>query len=404
MIKIEKSQLISDSSSAMLTAYISIDSNRERVWFKVDKKFEEYLCFERADPFVIAVLNYAMRNKHDIECELPISEDLYYNIDKYLIDALVSYNKNFYRPKIVASVASEPLSCAEAVGTGISCGVDSLHSLACQTGTKFKKHNITHLMFNNVGSHGEDEVASKLYSKRISLPEKFAHEYGFEFVATDSNLMNVVRQNHFKTHTYSSMFAVYCLQKLFSVYYYASAGFKYDEFTLIDKPSICPGSYEMFSLPLFSTRNLRIYSEGEGLSRLQKLKTVAEYEPSFKYLNVCLRQEVNCNICEKCVRTILDLDALGVLDRYKNVFDVDYYRKNKKWYLEYMLRQIANRKHDYYEIYHFFKHEITLGMRLKVLPYAVLMWFTFILPTEVKHSKRLNAIRRFYLSLIKKIC
>lgn len=370
MIKIGKPQVKSDASTATLFTDITIDGDSKEVWFKVDKKYGEYLCYERGDAFVIAVLNYAMRNHHDIVSEAPLTEDLYYNIDKYLVDAIAQYNNDFYRPQITAEVASEPLPCAGAVGTGISCGVDSLHALACQTSMKFKKHNITHLTFNNVGSHGEGERAEKLYHARLERPRRFAEEYGFEFVASDSNLQNVVEQNHFKSHTYSSMFAVYCLQKLYSVYYYASSGYKYHEFRLYDIPGSSCGSYEMLSLPLLSTHNLRIYSEGEGMSRMTKLKSVVKYAPSYKYLNVCLDEGDNCGKCEKCVRTLLGLDALGALDKYSPVFDIAYYRKHKKWYLQQMLIQMAHGKHDYFEMYPYFKNEITLGMRIKVLPYT----------------------------------
>lgn len=387
MIRIETPQITSDSTTATLEVYINIDNKREKIWFKVEKKYEQYLCHERSDAFVIAILNFAMRNKHDIICDAPISEDLYYNIDKYLIDAISSYNPNFYRTKIEANIATDSLPCAGAIGTGISCGIDSLHAVACQTNLKFKKHNITHLAFNNVGSHGEGNHAKQLYSERLALPKKFAEEYGFEFVASDSNLMDVVPQNHFKSHTYSSMFAVYCLQKLYSIYYYASAGYRYHEFTLIDKECNSCGSYEMLSLPLLSTKNLRIYSEGEGMSRLMKLKDVVNYPPSYKYLNVCLKTSKNCGVCEKCVRTLLEIDALGQLEKYKDVFDIEYYKKHKQWYLTQMLIQRAQHKHDYFELYPYFKKEITLKIRLKAFK------LKYIIPDSIKHTIIYNRIK-----------
>lgn len=399
MIRIGIPQVKSDAMTATLFANISIDGNSQKVWFKVDKKYEDFLCYERGDAFVIAVLNYAMRNHHDIVSEVPLTEDLYYNIDKYLVDAIAQYNSKFYRPQITAEVASESLPCAGAVGTGISCGVDSLHALACQTTMKFKKHNITHLTFNNVGSHGEGEQAEQLYRKRLEQPRKFAEEYGFEFVSSDSNLQNVVEQSHFKTHTYSSMFAVYCLQKLYSLYYYASSGYKYHEFRLYDIPGSSCGSYEMLSLPLLSTHNLRVYSEGEGMSRMTKLESVIKYVPSYKYLNVCLMEGENCGVCEKCVRTMLGLDALGALDKYKAVFNLDYYRQNKKWYLMQMLKQMSNGKHDYFEIYPYFKNDITLFMRLQVIPYKLVK---FIRPFVSRDScffktlKKQKVKTRFY--------
>lgn len=387
MIRIEQPKLTTDNETATLEVYINIDNKREKIWFQVEKKFEQYLCYERSDAFLIAVLNFAMRNKHDIVCEAPITEELYYNIDKYLIDAIASYNPHFYRTKIIAPIATDSLPCAGAVGTGISCGVDSLHALANQTNLKFKNHNITHLTFNNVGSHGEGNHAKQLYKERLSIPKKFAEEYGFEFVPSNSNLMDVIKQSHFKTHTYSSMFAVYCLQKLYSVYYYASSGYRYHEFTLIDKSYNSCGSYEILSLPLLSTKNLRIYSEGEGLSRLMKLKDVVNYPPSYKYLNVCLKESKNCGTCEKCVRTLLGIDALGKLDKYNEVFNIEYYKQHKQWYLKQLLRQMAMCKHDYFELYPYFKKEITLMTRIKAFRLGDLI------PRPIKNTQFYKKLR-----------
>lgn len=390
MIKIEKPQVRVDGATATLFAYVIIDSVSKEVWFKVDKKYEEYLCYECGDAFVIAVLNFAMRNHHDIVSEAPLSEDLYYNIDKYLLDAIAQYNKDFYRPQITADVSSESLPCAGAVGTGISCGVDSMHALASQTAMKFRKHNITHLTFNNVGSHGEGEKAENLYRVRLERPRRFAEEYGFEFVASNSNLQDVIKQSHFKTHTYSSMFAVYCLQKLYSVYYYASSGYKYHEFRLYDIPGSSCGSYEMLSLPLLSTHNLRVYSEGEGMSRMTKLKSVVKYAPSYKYLNVCLDEGDNCGKCEKCVRTLLGIDALGALDKYSKMFDIVYYREHKSWYLVQMLKRISDGKHDYFEMYPYFKNEVTLYMRMQVIPYKIVSFFRRLIP---RNSRLFNVLK-----------
>ena len=391
MIQISKPQVVTPplSEETILSAILTIDGIQKTVWFKVAKKFEQYLCYERSDAFLIAVLHYAMRNCHDIKCEAPISEDLYYNIEKHFINALAAYNPEVHRPMIDGPISSEPLPCAGAVGTGISCGVDSLHSLACQTELKFEKHNITHLMFNNVGSHGEGEHAQKLFKQRSERPRKFAEEYGFEFVLTDSNLMDVIKQNHYYTHTYSSMFPVYCLQKLFAVYYYASAGYKYHEFSLKFDKHRCCGTYELFSLPLFSTHNLRIYSEGEGMGRLSKVKDIVRYEPSFKYLNVCIKDSDNCGTCEKCIRTMLGLDALGEIEKYRKVFDVEYYKSHRKWYIQQLVNYKMTNHHDYIEMYPYFKNEVTTIMLIKGFFYKFKNNLKAALPRQFKdHLKK----------------
>lgn len=365
MIKFGKPYIELTGNSAVLKNSVEIDGNSDVIWFKVNKKFKDYLCFERGDAYLIASLNYAMRNHHDIEFEIPITGSLLFNIQNYLIPALIENNPSFYSPRIIAKVDDAALVNYGAVGTGISCGVDSLHAVATKSKTCSDKLNVTYLAFNNVGSHGCGKEGHELYEARIEKARGFAEELGYEFVLSDSNLMDVLQQSHFKSHTYSSMFPVYCLQKLYSIYYYSSAGYKFNEFNLKDLPTLCPGSYELLSLDVFSTPSLRVYSEGMGKSRLQKLSEVVKYEPSYKYLNVCLNTGDNCGKCEKCVRTLLGLDVLGALDHYAPVFDIEYYTANRKWYLQQMLYQMARKKHDYFEMYPYLKHDVTISMRLK---------------------------------------
>lgn len=397
MIEIGIPSLNYKDGYAILENKITIDGKSRTVWFKVDAQYGEYLCYEKNDAYIIACLNYAMRNHHDIVSLNPISEDLLYNIGTYLIPALIENNPDFHKVQITSETTNEVLPSAGRVGTGISCGVDSLNALASHTDSKFPNHNITTLTFNNVGSHGVGKEARKLYESRIHRPRQFAEEYGFEFVASDSNLMDVIEQNHFKTHTYSSMFAVFCLQKLYSIYYYASAGYRFHEFKLNDTPSSGCATYELLSLSVFSTSQIRILSEGMGSTRLDKLKNVVNYRPSYRYLNVCLKEGDNCGVCEKCIRTLLGLDATGKIDLYKDVFDIQYYKEHKSWYLKQMLIRIKNKKHDYLEMYPYFKKEISLPMKLKADLYGLKLYvFEMIRQNKVlyklaKKIKRGNA-------------
>lgn len=371
MIHIERPFIKTDAEYATLTAYITIDDNRQPVWFKVEKKYSSYLCDERGDAFLILVLNYAMRHGHDIVSEAPIGEYLYYNIDRYLIDALADYNPHFRRTRINAPVDSSSLSCARAVGTGISCGVDSMYVLAEELKDKFPLHKLTHVMFNNVGSHGEGVHGRQLFQSKKQRPQEIANNLNLELIFGDSNAMDVVVQNHFFTHTYSSMFAVFCLQKLFSVYYYASSASKYHEFSLVDDGKRGSGSYEFLSLRCFTTDKLTILSQGESKSRLEKLRTVVKYHPAYQYIHVCLKADNNCGKCEKCVRTLLGIDALGELDNFKESFDIDYYRKNRSWYIQQMMYHRADGKHDYLDLYDALKKDVTFSMRFKTILYRL---------------------------------
>ena len=92
-----------------------------------------------------------MRKHHDIHCKAPITEELLYNINEYLIPSLTKYDKRLYNVKIIAPVETEAMQNAGAVGTGVSGGVDSFHAILNNTNGKYKNLQLTHLCINSVG-------------------------------------------------------------------------------------------------------------------------------------------------------------------------------------------------------------------------------------------------------------
>lgn len=85
-----------------------------------------------------------------------------------------------------------------------------------------------------------------------------------------------------------------------------------------DIPNLAPcGSHPLLD-PAYSSYELRIRHRDVQLSRLDKLRIVAEWEAAFQNFRVCLANvqgRLNCGKCEKCVRTMTELVALGKLDK-----------------------------------------------------------------------------------------
>jgi hypothetical protein len=79
----------------------------------------------------------------------------------------------------------------------------------------------------------------------------------------------------------------------------------------------------------FSSSTLQIRHEEEALSRFDKTKVVAEWQSPLKHLRVCnlknsyQQGNYNCGQCEKCVRTMTALLALGKLDETKTFLEKD---------------------------------------------------------------------------------
>ena len=77
------------------------------------------------------------------------------------------------------------------------------------------------------------------------------------------------------------------------------------------------GSHPLLD-PEYASYNLRIRHSHVALSRMAKLKIVSEWDTAFQNFRVCLANvpdRLNCGKCEKCVRTMLGLVGLGMLDK-----------------------------------------------------------------------------------------
>jgi len=80
------------------------------------------------------------------------------------------------------------------------------------------------------------------------------------------------------------------------------------------------GSHPLLD-PNYSSSDLQIHHELITLSRYERTKLIAGWNPALQSLRVCNRIEayrpdmLNCGKCEKCIRTMLALLACGVLDK-----------------------------------------------------------------------------------------
>lgn len=401
MLTIKQPYLEEYGNTSRLICDIAVNGKIRQIWFEVSKEYGKYLCFERGDAYVVGLLNWAMQRNHNIVCEVPVSETLIYNINRYLIPSLVKYGKNLNAIKIDAPLISEPMKNEGGVGTGLSCGVDSFHAIAKHTDTQYKSHNLTHLCINNVGAFNDcykEYGKERVKQERYTVSKKVADKLGLPLIITDSNFADVFPQNHLKTHTYSSLFAVYCLQKLWSVYYYGSSGYDFNKFTLKDNDTHDSAYYELLSLPCFSTSSLKIYSEGGAENRIEKTAAIVDFEPAQKFLHVCLRKSNNCGVCPKCRRTLLTLDALNKLDEFSAVFDIEYYRQNRREYLLWLYDMHLQNDLMNEPVYHMLKDDISLSIKCEFRIKTFMSWLRRGL-FSIEQSERHKTISILFIKI-----
>lgn len=335
MIKINKPYIQEENGYARLCSKIEVDSDVWDIWYEVEVCNKQYLCYEKADAFLIGLLPFAMAFGHDVEIiDCPISEKIYWSLTNTFIPALSKYS-NYYKSINLKTDISNQKFDSFAVGTGFSGGVDSFHTYLKNRQKDTNDFNITHLTFFNVGacgSYGGAKAEKRFYS-RIKTFENFVKSQNLDFVKVNSNISEHMMMSYNFTHTYRSLSAVLALQKLFKNYYY-SAGYSVDQFALNPYSS---AFYDLLNVHCFSNENVSFYSTGNVESRLEKIEYISNYPETYENLNVCNINDSNCRTCEKCIRTMADMYALNVLEKYREVFDVEYFKKHLVYNIAFVL-------------------------------------------------------------------
>ena len=330
MIKIRTPYLTTVGLQTRLGAEIERDGEKRTLWFGVEGQYAKYLLHERSDAFVIGLLQYAIRNGHDIECEAPMTKRIYEQLTEQFLPCYNRMHGDFkqqpgHAVKILAPLADEIPALSEAIGTGISCGVDSLHVFAVHA-------DVTHACIWNLHGVTNDETAEKRklgWENLVTQAKAFCNETGHQLIIGDTNFdRGCFEDLQFDgSTTYGNLFAIHCLQKLWRKYYVAS-GYAIKDFSLQLDIFSDPAHYEYMLFPFVSSNHFSICLDAPEKPRIEKMKDLMNYAPARSFLNVCCEihpNGKNCTyLCPKCMRTVLNLLAWGGLDLFRDVFDVQY--------------------------------------------------------------------------------
>ena len=358
-----------EKKSDTLNMYFRIDNNP----LVLSYRFETIGCEpidlsrieERFDSTVISLMHFAITRGYDFRSEYPVDPELYYRLTEQLIPQMIRASEMaahkdqllsaWHDVKIHAPlVAPAPPTTDRWIGTGISCGVDSLtavyeYSQLC----KIPEHQLTHLICMKIGAHHGRNIfnanrENRLFRAELDKVKRFVDETKFPLVIVDSNLWEFIldafdSRSYSRQYTFRICGTLNLLQNYLATYYIGDA-YGIDHFD-VDTGRSC-ASYDRWLVPLLSTDNLQFYlSDAKGSGRFDKTKLLCQYPPSYDNLHVCWDSEGNCGHCGKCIRTLLALDILGELDKYKNSFDLEAYHKNRT---DLIRQAIETRDSNYY--------------------------------------------------------
>lgn len=334
MITIHSPIIESSATSAKLKAEITIDETTTTLWCSVESCYRSWLCSERSDAFLIGLLHYALEFKHDIRCEAPITKRLYDQLTEQFLPEYCRCSRT--APiTIIGETASCITPCeTTAIGSGVSCGVDSLYEFAVHPEIT---HGVIFNLYDHNASHTQEEQEDAWVKLRTQA-RVFCEQINKPLVAIDTNYdKGIIPGLRYEWQTaFANLFLILALQKGFSKYILAS-GYAIEDSTLSASIHDDTAHYEAFLLPLVSLPHLYIVLGAVDQTRIDKVKTIIHYPVAQKVLNVCwnvTRPGENCTAhCGKCMRTLLEIHAFKAEKNFERVFDLAYFQKHYRVFL-----------------------------------------------------------------------
>ncbi len=365
------------------------NGKKYNVYVEVEKDYADYLTPERADAQVYLTLPVAVREGYDIYSETPVTGMFLHNLNEVMIPHLSLGDSRIKKIKVYAPTNSEPKG-GHGVGTGISCGVDSLFTLKEYTNGRYPDMQLTHLFIASINMELMDPRHADLFTwveqhksefdryeevcRGTGLPLVKAYTNYFFYLCGKEFGRDWKYYHHLFVHHYITMATVLTLKRLWKAYYFSSS-YDFTSFSLKNNLTNDPAHYEVLCMHTLSVPDFLCFSGGACYNRLQKTVALADYQLAQKVLHPCHSTGVmNCSKvdCDKCLRALVTYDYYDKLDNFKNVFDVETYRKKHSEYL-YNLVKLYNNKfsHPFYEqIYGMIKEKYPHEMQQVEAKYA----------------------------------
>jgi hypothetical protein len=288
----------------------------EFIWYRVPEQFGDFFT-TRSDAFLIPGLLAGMHFQEDIEVRGTVSPKLAYNLEEYQnllhFRMPIDVSPVEIRYDHLKALAAKP----EAVGTAFSGGVDSFFTLwkHLPQNQPIPDFRITHAVF----LHGFD-ILNKDRSKYEALFARYREalqNINVTLIPIETNMVSLIFPRTKYPNFYGPILAgaAHLFGKLFNKYFIPSSN-DYQQL------QTWASSSDPASDPLLSTETLDIIHHGAAIQRVGKIEVISDWEPAQNDLRVCINIDledglINCSRCEKCVRTMIPLYAMGKMEKFK---------------------------------------------------------------------------------------
>lgn len=295
---------------------IEFELDTGSLWYEVSTP--SFLT-DKCDAALVALLMPAMRAGSPVRVTGGLSRRLFHALPR--VQFILAQLVPGLMPVEVYADRLEERPSSDGVAMGFSGGVDSFSA--------FQDHRdeITHLLFNDLGSHGSG--GRPLAQRREARIKRCAEALGRPLISVRSNLEEFYRQFTYpESHTLRNASVALLLEAGIGAWFYSSS-VDYEKVRV--GPTFDIAVAEAIFLPLLSTASVNLQSTGSQHTRVEKTVRLMQSAEARSHLDVCVNPEFvsekpNCGTCWKCLRTLTSIEIADGVDSFSQVFDVDAYR------------------------------------------------------------------------------
>lgn len=338
----------------------------EKLWYKFPKGYRDYVT-DRSDGFAASLLPLAMALGENLEVHGDTSATLAHGLREYQLIQSTWQPKRFYSIDItferLRSISKS--GTRGKVGCTFSGGVDSYYTVwnHLPQNELNPAYRLTHCLLINGFDRNTDLDNTGTYHRFQNVFEPVLNNLGLELLISRTNLRQFAdlplrRQSFGSVVTASAL----VLGHLFSCFYVASS-YKFTRLGL--HPD---GSHLMLDHHLHTETMETVHDAGH-VTRIAKVAALAQFPATHTTLCVCFKPVTfnpetgaleNCCTCEKCARTMITLDLLGSLEKYKTfpkpidyraLRRIDYRTKGARLFIWEMVN-LAKEKNSIRVIFH----------------------------------------------------
>ncbi|HLG06376.1 MAG TPA: hypothetical protein VI383_09525 [Gemmatimonadales bacterium] len=316
MMEILEVRRKSGEGTAEITGLIRRGSERFDLYFRFPERYRDFLA-PGPEPFLCALLVPAMSRGESLSTRLPVSPDLLRGFRRAQVALQGMYPKLLRSVPVEAPLRTDPVQWQgepRRLGSFFSCGVDSFYTcLSNQQNPKPGFPPLTHALFMR-GLETELEQ-DRGVAESAALARHAARALGLELIEGESNLRSFFSVGWLAWSGTGLAATAHALGRGFEVFLIPSGS----RYWTVAPPN---GSHPLIDESC-SAEWLRIHHDGAHAGRPYKIATlVGQSELALSSLRICTLNRgasYNCGECSKCIRTMVAMEAAGVLERARTL-------------------------------------------------------------------------------------